>query len=58
MYQRNGDPGYPGDPAEATITAIEYLFGDVTYDLLQDVSDSVMSHLTEQAFNYIAELGE
>lgn len=53
MYLRNGDPGYPPDPAEAEIIAV-YLFGldilsqlpDKSYDSLHDTI--ISNHSSEE----------
>lgn len=46
MYLRNGDPGYPPEPAEAEIIAV-YLFGHDILSQLPDKSfDSLLDTIT------------
>lgn len=48
-YLRNGDPGYPGDPAEADIEKITLWGIDVTMVIPEDVFDRLYDLVCEKA---------
>lgn len=51
---RNGDPGYPDDPAELEITAV-MVDGE---DVMGRLSEETLTQLTEQADDYMYQLHE
>jgi hypothetical protein len=52
MYLKNGDPGYPEEPAEAII--YEAILNGV--DILDDLSDTDIEDLEEQIFDIESQL--
>lgn len=50
MYMNNGDPGHPAEGGEINICSVEVNLPGVTnFDLTEDLSQSVIDYLAEQA---------
>lgn len=49
-YLRNGDPGYPGDPAEVEITSIKIkgleLIDVLDYDTIEELEENLLESST------------
>ncbi len=46
MYMRNGDPGYPDEPAEVEILLVNFLGLDVLEDLPEPAFDSLLDTIS------------
>ena len=51
FYLRNGDPGYPGDPAGADIEVVYRTDDKAKTDLSKKLSEETFERLIEQACN-------